>query len=386
MRGNGRWVSVGAIAIVTAFVACGGDDDAPGTASDAGTDARDAGRGGSGGAAGSDAGRIDTSAGSGGVGGTAGTAGSGGNAGIGGALDVRTDVPIDTSAPDAPTDRGPIVDALVDADGPSADGAMDGDAATPDTWNDASDASPPDADAATPSDANDAAPVDVSGDASDGDAQSDATDAAEGAADVYDAPSCNDNNPATFDFYSPFYGCGHKYDANPNDGDAWITYSAGFHVDVATGLGWVTPPGSRSASAAAIECDGYSVAGLTDWRMPTITEIRTLAGGCAPTASGGTCPLADPGCLDTTCGIQSPACDSCTGGQGPNQFQYCKVDVQICSHFHTSSPCTDCGDAGGFNWIYGPSNGNFLPFGSGLGIPTACVSVVPNGVPPSDGG
>jgi hypothetical protein len=38
------------------------------------------------------------------------------------------------------------------------------------------------------------------------------------------------------------------------------------------------------------------------------------------------------------------------------------------------------------DWIYATSNGNFLPFNSLSGIPTACVSIVPGGVPTADGG
>jgi hypothetical protein len=234
-------------------------------------------------------------------------------------------------------------------------------------------------------DSGDATSSDVSegGDVSSGDT-SDTGDA--GLLDASDAPSCDDNNAATLDFFHPTYGCGHKFDANPGDNDAWITYDVGFHVDVATGLGWAFPSGSRSAAAAATACDAFSVAGLSNWRLATIDEARSLAGGCAPTEGGGSCPINDPGCLATACGQASPACDSCTGGAGPNGGLYCKVDVTVCTHFHTSSVCTDCGDASAMDWIYATSNGNFLPFNSLSGIPTACVSIVPGGVPTADGG
>ncbi|MET0591508.1 MAG: hypothetical protein ABW133_02340 [Polyangiaceae bacterium] len=387
MRGNRRWVSVGAIALVTAFIACGGDDDEPGTV-DAGSDAREAGRGGaggsagkggSGGTAGSDAGRADTSVDSGGAGGSAGTSGTGGSAGSSGAPDVRVDTSAD-GGPDVSIDGTPATDARNDG---SDDARADSDSATPD----AIDAGTSDSDATITADATDggdATSIDATADdTSDGDGTS--SDVAD-SSDAFDAPSCNDSNPATFDFYSPIYGCGHKYDANPGDGDAWIVYDAGFHVDVATGLGWVIIAGSRSAADSTIECAAHTVAGLSDWRIPTITDARTLAGGCAPTMSNGTCPLADPGCLTTDCGFQSPACNSCTGSQGPNQGSYCKVDVKICTHFHTSSRCSDCDDAGGYSWMYGPVNGNFFPLPSGQGIPTLCVSIVPGGVPTEDGG
>jgi hypothetical protein len=370
-----------AVAFVAFLAACGDDDHAFDDAG--GVDAADAG-----GRAGADGGRADTSSGGGGNAGTAGAAGTGGSAasggsagasgsggasggaGVGGAMDASLDrtndalggseagrdvVAVDTSV--EPDDSG-IVDSSLDQSG-SPDG-------------DASSAEVGDAPAET-TEGGDATPVDVG--------QSDVNDGS------LDASSCDDNNAATSDFYSPLYGCGHVFDANPGDGDAWITYDAGFHVDVATGLGWFFPGGFRSASAATSECDALSVTGLSDWRMPTIDDARTLAGGCAPTMSGGTCPLHDPSCLTLSCGQQQPACNSCLGGSGPHPGHgYCKVDVAVCSHFHTSSLCSDCDDASIKDWIYGPSNGNFIDFDPPAGIPTACVSIVPGGVPVADGG
>ena len=369
MRGRVRWGSLGIFVLIAAVVGCG-DDDHP-SVRDAGVDS--GGTGGRGGAAGSDSGRADADA-----------SGGGSGATVDAAIDRGSD-----GGPDASADRAPVLDVGVERDaGPIVDSAGDHvdhtDAGGPDVEAgvpppDASGDAPPTADA---DGAGDVVANDVSGDG-DGAITDDAGDAPSG--DASDAPSCDDGNPATFDFYHPTYGCGHKFDANPSDNDAWITYDVGFHVDVATGRGWALPPGSRNAAAAAAACLAYSVAGLDDWRMATIDDARSIAGGCAPTAAGGSCPIDDPGCLATACG-QGPACDSCQGGQGPNNGAYCKVDVGVCTHFHTSSVCTDCGDAGVMDWIYGTSNGNFIPFNSLSGIPTACVSTVPGGVPPADGG
>jgi hypothetical protein len=350
MRKTARRAALYAIALTFNFVGCGGDDD--GAAEDAGRDARDAGKGGmadtggtgggKGGSAGSDAGR-DSAAGSGGAGGTGGSAGTGGAAGAAGAsgrdgsgggagsFDVNGDGRAG-SVIDAPVETGSSPDGSSDVvDGGNVDSAVDAsDVATAEAGGDASDVAVDASDAgadATPVDATsldaDSAPVD----ASDGHV-SDAADAG--------SPSCSDGNGASFDFYHPTYGCGHWFDANPNDNSAWITYDAGFHVDVATGLGWVMLVGSRGAVDAALACASHNVAGLSDWRIPTISDARTIAGGCAPTVPGGTCPIADPGCLDSNCG-QGPACNSCTGGGGPAAGgAYCKVDVPVCSHFQTT--------------------------------------------------
>jgi hypothetical protein len=377
------------------MAACGGDDDM--TVEDAGRDATGA-TGGRSGAAGQDAGRTDTGTGGGGSGGT-------GGGGRDGASDASPDRSIDGQggaggSPEAAPDNRPANDASFDADAGSVvdsaadqieddgnavvDAAVDGaDATSIDAGPDAADATLDNGNGGDTSDAADASDASA-GDTSDAGPTTDVTDAA--VVDVFDAPSCEDGIPATYDFYNPLYGCGHKYDANPGDADAWIHYDAGFYVDVPSGLGWAFPAGSRSASNAATACDQFTVAGLGDWRMATIDEARQLAGGCAPTASGGSCPISDPSCLTQNCGWASPACDSCFGGAGPNGGAYCKVDVTVCTFFHTSSGCSDCSDASAADWIYIPVNGNFYPFSSASAIPTACVSVVPNGIPATDGG
>jgi hypothetical protein len=375
------------IALIAIIGGCGDDDH---TFEDGGKP-DSGGAAGRAGAAGGDSGRADTSTGGAGGGGNAGTGGRAGTSDAapdvtndGGVIDTRMDAgptvdasnePDATAIPDSSFDRtdpddGATIDARDSADAPSI--------------GDATDALVDGADVAGDSDAVDATSNDASGDA-----DATASDVSDAAFDTVDGPSCNDGKLPTFDFYNPLYGCGHETDANPSDSDAWITYDAGFHVDVATGLGWAFPAGSRSASAAASACDAFSVAGLGNWRMPTIDEARSLAGGCARTASTGTCPIHDASCLAMSCGYQSPACDSCTGGPGstgPNNGAYCKIDVAVCTFFHTSSVCPDCSDAGDRDWIYLPINGNFAALESASGYPTACVSVVPGGVPGADGG
>ncbi|HMJ55109.1 MAG TPA: hypothetical protein VK540_23695 [Polyangiaceae bacterium] len=345
---------------------CGDDDNTP---EEGGTDA--ANTGGRGGAAGGDAARADRSGGGGASGGASDAGPDRSSDGQGGA-DVMAD---------ASTDGRSTVDADGSSNADSAD-RVDGDASS--VFDGLEESGP------QRNDASDAPTVDVD-DGADGvsiDAARD-TDASGSDAIVLDAAeasACDDGNAATTDFYHPSYGCGHRFNANPGDNDAWITYDAGFHVDVATGLGWTFPAGPRNATAAAAVCDAFSMMGLVEWRMPTIDDARSLAGGCAATALGGSCALDDPACLTTACGQATPACDACTGGAGPHAGAYCKVDVAICTHFHTSSICPDCGDAGAEDWIYAPGNGSFLPLSSLSGIPTACVSVVPNGVPAFDGG
>ena len=46
--------------------------------------------------------------------------------------------------------------------------------------------------------------------------------------DASDAALCDDGKVATYDFYHPTYGCGHKIDSNPSDNDALDHVRRGF--------------------------------------------------------------------------------------------------------------------------------------------------------------
>jgi hypothetical protein len=137
-----------------------------------------------------------------------------------------------------------------------------------------------------------------------------------------------------------------------------------------------------TSAEAADFCASFSIVGLTEWRLPTITEARSLAGGCANTAPGGSCPISDPSCLDASCGL-SADCASCSFGAGPNVpgNGYCRADVMLCIAFHTSSSCPDCPTPGGV-WSYGSLNGNF--FAGALTqefFPVCVMENIPRAVP-----
>ena len=103
-----------------------------------------------------------------------------------------------------------------------------------------------------------------------------------------------------------------------------------------------------------------------------------MAGGCAPTAPGGTCPLDDPTCLTNACGFDGTDCGSCQGGKGPNAGSYCRPEVQLCDMSQTTSMCSNCA-AGNDVWGYSPVNGNFTTQAQGDRRNALCVTHnVPN--------
>lgn len=198
--------------------------------------------------------------------------------------------------------------------------------------------------------------------------------------DVLESAGCADANSATVDGQSAvFGGCVHINQVSPGIG--WIAYES-FGVDIASGLAFAQKGNTTSDhDGIAAACAGLTVQGISGWRLPTIDEARLLAGGCAPTATGGSCQLSDPSCLGKDCGFTSPACESCIGGQGPHKTKdYCRPEVPLCLNLTTSSACSDCPTAG--YWTYGVINGNFYSAAASSAGFIVCVkSDVPKAVP-----
>jgi len=186
---------------------------------------------------------------------------------------------------------------------------------------------------------------------------------------------CADADDATIDFQSgEFQACLHWRDLG--GGQGWIQYDTGFHYDLTTSLGWVISTASSLTVAQAADfCASLEIAGLSDWRLPTINEARSLAGGCANTAPGGSCTIADSSCLNATCGLGAE-CTSCVYGAGPHgpSHDYCRAEAAVCIVMHTSSLCPDCTTPG--DWRYSPINGNF--FSSSVDETTFPVCVMEN--------
>lgn len=129
-------------------------------------------------------------------------------------------------------------------------------------------------------------------------------------------------------------------------GDLWIDAidAAPTWEDDTSGstLIWQTTDAGRSydLNGATVYCEGLSLGGATDWRLPTISELRSLVRGCLSLTIGGACGVSD-GCLSYSSCLGG--CDVCSAGDGPGA-DGCHWDATLygtCSWYWSSSPSTD---------------------------------------------
>lgn len=87
-------------------------------------------------------------------------------------------------------------------------------------------------------------------------------------------------------------------------------------LDTASGLTWqVTPPvDPLDHAAASMSCDTLDLGSYTDWRLPSISELRSLVRDCEKMQIGGACGVTD-GCTTSTC--LGSSCQGCSGS-APN--------------------------------------------------------------------
>ena len=121
-------------------------------------------------------------------------------------------------------------------------------------------------------------------------------------------------------------------------------------IDSSTGLSWQIYPSVEEVvwEAAKTYCDYLPLAG-GGWRLPTVSELRSLIRGCDGSVTGGPCGVTDL-CLYLAC--FNPYC-GCDLGGGPNCGCYGPFELPgECDGFWSSSEVTDlgtCAWAVGFN-------------------------------------
>jgi hypothetical protein len=100
------------------------------------------------------------------------------------------------------------------------------------------------------------------------------------------------------------------------DGDTEVDCEGFGWLDPATNTCWQDPPHSNylNFDNAVTYCSSLQHGGYGDWRLPTISELRSLIRGCPATVTGGNCAVTD-GCLGSEC--WTTICNGCAEAEGP---------------------------------------------------------------------
>ena len=92
-------------------------------------------------------------------------------------------------------------------------------------------------------------------------------------------------------------------------------------------------------SEAKSHCQNLNWGWYEDWRLPSISELRSLIRGCSATETGGSCGVTDS-CLEYSC--QDSSCHECSSGGGPADGCYWPSQLNgDCSHYWSSSAVAD---------------------------------------------
>jgi len=163
------------------------------------------------------------------------------------------------------------------------------------------------------------------------------------------------------DVLDPQFGCGVGT-------GSWVRFANGLEVDRANGLAWVPtmPLSGELGVNAGRGCTALSIAGIDEFDLPTIDQVRTLAAGCPASEPGGSCAVADATCVGPECGIDQGdgKCTPCEVGKGPHPSGgYCRPDVAECVTAWALTACDDNGPTASCpvhrHWYYDVTTGGF---------------------------
>ncbi len=125
---------------------------------------------------------------------------------------------------------------------------------------------------------------------------------------------------------------GDTIDGDATDGDL-DTAMPDTWLDVDTGLTWESPTHAdlKNWDGATSYCNDLFLDGSSDWRLPSINELRSLVRDCDKSAFGGSCGVSDV-CSSETCFVFSEC-----GGCAFNAACYKPSELQGTCAYHWSS-------------------------------------------------
>lgn len=171
----------------------------------------------------------------------------------------------------------------------------------------------------------------------------------------------------------PRFGCGQQT-------GSWIRYPNGLEIDLASGLAWAPAqaPSGAHGDDAWHYCQGLSIDGISEFELPTIDQVRTLAAGCADSVVGGSCRVAHEDCIGPECGT-GDACKACEAGKGPHASGgYCRPEVGSCVTAWSLSACDSNGPTASCpthrHWYYDVQTGGFGLSEVGSSLSGRCVA------------
>ena len=136
-----------------------------------------------------------------------------------------------------------------------------------------------------------------------------------------------------------------------------LSCTGGICTDNTTGFEWQqeTTGGTMTWSSAKTHCQRLSLDG-SGWRLPNISELRSLIRNCASIETGGLCGVMDEcspcgvssgdACLLTSCNeLNNCNPSSCSDDGGPTGCYWPEELSETCSRYWSSSPVEDNDDS-----------------------------------------
>ncbi len=121
---------------------------------------------------------------------------------------------------------------------------------------------------------------------------------------------------------------------------------------------------TSSRSTAEGYCNALDLDGHDDWRLPSISELRTIVRGCPQVETGGACGITDQ-CLSMSA-CETPECNACGNADFPTGM------ALTADYYWSSSVIPEYTYA---TWVLDFSNGRVVDIGSAgtNGLPVTCV-------------